>query len=218
MLAMRAVDPDNRLLWTVPYRRLEVEVIRDAMLAASGELNRQMYGPSMYPAIPGGGPCRQQRPRQDLAAVRRASRFEAHDLRFREAFADRADARGPRLLRHGPIGGPPRNITSVPTQALTLLNGDFVNLQARHLADRLEREAGPDPVAQIERAYQLSLCRAPRDGERSALRGFLDRESRGRLAEAARAGSPITMAEAHHQALVQLCRALFNTNEFVYPD
>ncbi len=43
------VDPENRLLWRMPYRRLEVEVIRDAMLAASGELNRQMYGPSMYP-------------------------------------------------------------------------------------------------------------------------------------------------------------------------
>ena len=45
-------DPENRLLWQRPYRRLEVEVIRDAMLAASGELNRQMYGPSMYPRIP----------------------------------------------------------------------------------------------------------------------------------------------------------------------
>ena len=52
-----------------------------------------------------------------------------------------------------------RNVTSVPTQALTLLNGDFVNRQARHLADRLERDAGPDPAAQIDRAYLLSLCR-----------------------------------------------------------
>ena len=111
-----------------------------------------------------------------------------------------------------------RGITSVPTQALTLLNGDFVNLQARHLADRLEREAGPDPAAQIERAYQLSLCRSPRDVERSALLAFLDREARARLAEAARAGSSLTAAQAQHEAIVQLCRAIFNTNEFVYPD
>ena len=81
-----------------------------------------------------------------------------------------------------------RNVTSVPTQALTLLNGDFVNRQARHLADRVEREAGPDPAAQIERAYQLSLCRSPREGERSALLEFLRREGMGRLAEAAADG------------------------------
>ena len=111
-----------------------------------------------------------------------------------------------------------RNVTSVPTQALTLLNGDFVNRQARHLADRLEREAGPDPVAQIERAYRLSLCRSPRDAERSALLAFLDREGVARLAEAAEADAAITAAQAHHEALVQICRAIFNTNEFAYPD
>ncbi len=111
-----------------------------------------------------------------------------------------------------------RTITSVPTQALTLLNGDFVNSQAEHLADRLERETGADPGAQIDRAYVLSLCRLPRDVERSAMLGFLERESRERLAEAAQAGSHTTAAQARHEALVQLCRAIFNTNEFVYPD
>jgi hypothetical protein len=98
------------------------------------------------------------------------------------------------------------------------LNGDFVNLQARHLADRLEREAGPDPVSQIERAYQLSLCRSPRAGERAALVAFLEREARGQIADAGDAGLAVTMAQARHQALIQLCRAIFNTNEFVYPD
>jgi hypothetical protein len=106
----------------------------------------------------------------------------------------------------------------VPTQALTLLNGDFVNRQARHLADRLEREAGLDPAAQIERAYLLTVCRPPNQAECNALLGFLDQESRGRLDDAARAGSALTMAQARSQALVQLCRAVFNMNEFVYPD
>src|SRR5262249_45213395 len=107
---------------------------------------------------------------------------------------------------------------SVPTQALTLLNGDFVNFQARHLADRLERDAGPEPAAQIERAYLLCLCRVPRDLELTAMVGFLQRESQGQLDDALQAGSPLTSAQARHQALVQLCRAIFNTNEFVYPD
>ena len=80
-----------------------------------------------------------------------------------------------------------RNVTSVPTQALTLLNGDFVNRQARHLADRLERDAGADPGAQIDRAYLLSLCRLPREVERAAMLAFLEQESRARLAESAQA-------------------------------
>jgi Protein of unknown function (DUF1553)/Protein of unknown function (DUF1549) len=211
------LDPENRLLWRMPYRRLEVEVIRDAMLAASGELNRQMYGPSMYPEVPAAAlagssdPGKIWPPFHEASASRRTiyafvkrslivPMFDVLD------FCDTARSAAR------------RNVTSVPTQALTLLNGDFVNRQARHLAARVEWEAGCDPAVQIERAYQLSLCRSPRESERSALLGFLDREGTARLAEAAVAGAPITAAQAHHEGLVQICRAIFNTNDFVYPD
>ena len=47
-----AKDPEDRLLWRMPYQRLEVEAIRDSALAASGQLNPAMFGPSMYPHIP----------------------------------------------------------------------------------------------------------------------------------------------------------------------
>ena len=53
----------------MPYRRLEVEAIRDTMLAASGELNRQMYGPSMYPAIPAAALAGSSDPDKILAAI-----------------------------------------------------------------------------------------------------------------------------------------------------
>jgi Protein of unknown function (DUF1553) len=111
-----------------------------------------------------------------------------------------------------------RSITSVPTQALTLLNGEFVNQQARHLADRLERDAGQDPRAQFERAYLLTLCRMPREAECAAMASFLEQEFQGQLSDAAQARSPRTLVQARHEALVQLCRAIFNMNEFVYPD
>jgi Protein of unknown function (DUF1553)/Protein of unknown function (DUF1549) len=212
-----SVDPENRLLCRTPYRRLEVEVIRDAMLAASGELNQQMYGPSMYPAIP-------------AAALAGSSDPDKIWPRFDERAASRRTIYA--FVKRSLIvpmlevldfcdtarSAARRGITSVPTQALTLLNGDFVNLQARRLADRLERDAGHDPVGQIERAYELSLCRSPREAERSALLAFLDREARARQAEAALTGTPPTKAQTRHEALVQLCRAIFNTNEFVYPD
>src|SRR5262249_37684378 len=45
-------DPENRLWGRFPYRRLEVEAIRDSMLAVSGQLNPKMYGPSMFPPVP----------------------------------------------------------------------------------------------------------------------------------------------------------------------
>src|SRR5262249_49507042 len=43
------LDPETRLLWRVPYRRLNAEAIRDSMLAVSGQLNERLYGRTMYP-------------------------------------------------------------------------------------------------------------------------------------------------------------------------
>src|SRR5260370_41131797 len=54
-----------------------------------------------------------------------------------------------------------RPVSTIPTQALTLLNGVFLNEEARHFARRLAREAGGDPLAQIDRAFRLALCRPP---------------------------------------------------------
>jgi len=212
-----AEDPQDDLLWRMPYRRLEVEVIRDTMLAASGRLNRTMYGPSVYPAIPPSAlaghsdPDKVWHPSDEVSASRRTiyaflkrslvvPMLEVLDL----CDTARSTAR--------------RNVTHVPTQALTLLNGGFVNRQAELFADRLEREAGPESAAQVERAYLLTVCRSPSQVERTTLLGFLERESRNRLADAARAEGALTGDRARHEALVQLCRALFNMNEFVYPD
>jgi len=213
----RALDPENRLFARRPIRRLEVEVIRDAILAASGALNRQMYGQSMYPAIPKAAlaghsdPNTIWKPSDPGAASRRTiyafvKRSLIVPILDVLDFCDtaRSTAR--------------RSITSVPTQALTLLNGEFVNSQARQLANRLEQDAGPDPAAGIDRAFLLTLCRMPRDEERSTMLTFLKQETGAQLADAAQAGSSLEPSRARHEALVQLCRAIFNMNEFVYPD
>jgi hypothetical protein len=212
-----ALDPDNQLFWRMPYQRLEVEVIRDAMLAASGKLNRQMYGPSMYPFISRAALAGHSDPN----TIWKASDESASCRRTIYAFVKRS------LIV--PIlevldfcdttrSSATRSVTSVPTQALTLLNGDFVNRQAEHLADRLERDAGAEPAAQVDRALSLALCRKPRESERAAMLAFLARESKARRADAVRARTTIAEAEARHQSLVQLCRAIFNLNEFVYAD
>src|SRR5262249_35082022 len=111
-----------------------------------------------------------------------------------------------------------RNVTSIPTQALTLHNGDFVNSHARHMAHKLPGDSGGDRRNAIQRAYLPTHRPEPTRDECFVLGRFLEEESRNRLAESAQAGAQISPGAAQNQALVQVCRALFNTNEFVYPD
>jgi hypothetical protein len=77
------------------------------------------------------------------------------------------------------------------------------------LAERLMREAGPDRVRQIDRAFELTLCRRPSADESRDLLAFLDRESRRMQTSSDR---------RERRALELVCRAIFNLNEFVYPD
>jgi hypothetical protein len=189
-----ADDPDNRLLWRVHYRRLEVEAIRDSALAVSGKLNLEMGGPSVNLPIPkealegNSDPATVWKPDDEKATSRRTvyatvkrslvvPLLETLDL----CDTARSTAR--------------RATTTVAPQALVLFNGEFINRQARYLAERLEKEAGEDPAKQIDLAYRLALCRAPTDKEKAELLAFLRTSTRE-----------------------QMCRVILNLNEFVYPD
>jgi hypothetical protein len=207
-------DPENRLLWRFPYRRLEVEVIRDSMLAASGKLNAKMFGPSMLPQVPrealagSSDPDKIWRPSSEKEASRRTvyafikrsmvvPMLEVLDL----CDTTRSTAR--------------RDVTTVAPQALSLFNGDFVNRQARYLADRLVGEVGDDAAAQIERAYSLALCRPPTAEEQQAMAEFLKKETENILLKSAGSPKPALEKDAKRRALQQLCRVILNLNEFV---
>jgi hypothetical protein len=209
-------DPENRLLWRFPYRRLQVEVIRDSMLAASGKLNRKMYGPGVKLDIP---PVVVEG-HADRDKIWKPSSPEEQSRRTVYAFVKRSLV-VPMLevldLCDTTRSTEQRNITSVAPQALTLFNGDFVNQQAEHLADRVIVEARDDVAAQVEWAWRLALCRAPNDDERLALVQFLKAESERTMSEA-KEGEEISADEAHRRALVQVCRVIFNLNEFAYPN
>lgn len=194
-----AEDPENRLLWRSPYTRLQVEAIRDSMLAVSGKLNTTMYGPGMYPFVPrqalegSSDPDKIWQPFDEKEASRRTiyafiKRSMIVPMLDVLDFCDTARSSAKRTN------------TSVAPQALTLFNGDFVNRQARHLASRLVREAGPEPRLQIEHAYRLAFARRPSAAEVSSLLRFLDQEGGGQ------------------GAMEQLCRVILNMNEFVYTD
>jgi hypothetical protein len=203
-----AADPENRLWWRVPYRRVEVEVLRDSILAVSGRLNGRMFGPAMHPFIPrealegNSDPDKIWPPFDEVESSRRTIyAFVKRSLVV--PFLEVLD------LCDTTRSSSRRAVTSVAPQALTLFNGHFVSQQAGHFADRLLREAGGEPAAWIERAYLLALCRDPTALERQAMEDFLA-EERGRPG----GDTP----DARRRALAQMCRVIFNLNEFAYPD
>ena len=111
-----------------------------------------------------------------------------------------------------------RLTTTVAPQALSMFNGDFVNRQAKHLADRLAREAGDNSQDQIDLAYRLLLCRAPSMQETLELTDFIVRETQEKADPVPRDRQGLTAARVRKEALEQACRVLLNLNEVVYPD
>ena len=100
---------------------------------------------------------------------------------------------------------PERTRSTVPLQALALMNNELVVEQARALAERVAREAGANEPAQIEWAFRLALARRPDAEELAAITAFLTRPSAGD-------------AEAKRTALADFCQTLLGTNEFLYID
>ncbi|MBL8820488.1 MAG: DUF1553 domain-containing protein [Planctomyces sp.] len=144
------VDPDNRLLWKMNRRRLEVEPWRDAVLAVSGQLNR----------VPGGPSSELNGDHRRRTLYGYVSRHRLNDLLRLFDFPD------PNLTAGE------RSVTTVPLQQLFVLNSDFMVGQARTLAARVQQEADTEEI-QIERLFKLCFGRNPTQDERTLGREFL---------------------------------------------
>ncbi|MSR52541.1 MAG: DUF1553 domain-containing protein [Gemmataceae bacterium] len=219
-------DPENRLLWKMPRRRLEGESLRDAMLAASGTLNRQVGGPSVrVPLEPEvydllfteGEPDGLWHVTPDVSQHNRRSLYLLAKRNVRlpmlEAF-DQPDSLTPCAARA---------VSTFAPQALILMNGPFAQEQSRAMAASVIREAGNEPEKQIALAYRRAFCRAPTVEEVRLAREFLDGQV-GLVQERFLARLPAGVPErlpkdadvAQAVALADFCLALFNANEFVY--
>jgi hypothetical protein len=212
-------DPKGLLLWRWQQRRLEAEAVRDAVLAVSGRLNPQMDGPSVYPKLPRAVLEGQSRPGEGWGKSdeRQASRRSIY------IYVKRVLAVPELELLDSPdttSSCEQRPVSTTAPQALTFLNGDFINRQARYFADRLFREAGNDPAGQVRRAFELALGRPPRPGELIASLDFLVAQKKQIEADtrkAALSGDPRRApGDAGRQALAAFCLVIFNTNEFMY--
>ncbi len=197
-------DPENKMLSHLPLRRLEAEAVRDSILAVSGQLNPAMYGPAVFPQIPDAA----LEANTDKQSIWKASPASDASRRTIYVFIKRGLV-VPMLevldLCDTVSSAGRRQVTTVAPQALTLFNGEFVNEQARYFAARLVHEAGAEPVKQIELAFRLALARLPTESERDPMLRFIQM---GGSSDGAGEGG----------GLIQMCRVIFNLNEFAYPD
>jgi hypothetical protein len=172
-----AKDPQDKLLWRYRMQRLDAESIRDAILTASGGLNRQMEGPPVFPVLP-------QELLKSVSTGIWKQKGDGPEVWRRSVYIYRK--RGlpmPMLdvfdLPNQNIACGARNVTTVPTQALTLMNNEFVLNQARLFAERLEEAAPGDVAKQVDLAYQIALTRVPQPEEKQMALNFLKEHGLG---------------------------------------
>ncbi len=199
-----ATDPDNLLLWRFPMRRLTSEEIRDSVLSVSGVLRRELHGPPVYPPLP----------REVLETQSVPGR--GWPLQTREQAARRSiyvhikrSLSVPILAEHdqAPTDTPcaMRFVSTVPTQALGMLNSAFMDEHAALFAERLTAAAGPalEPVLRL--GLRLSLQREPAPEELAHLL-----QTHSSLCAQSGVDAPT--------ALRRLALLLLNLNEFLYLD
>ena len=201
----RQLDPENHFLWRARLRRLESEVIRDAMLTASGSFNAAM----------GGQPVPLKYRRDGVAS------FDEEKLPAPQAAWRRSVYLFQRRVYHLTVLGVfdqpviagsvcRRNASAVALQSLSMMNDALVLEQAEKFAVRVLAQAGATPDQRIELAFRLALSRRP-DSEELGWSSELLRQQAQRYQRSGAAS-----ADAQRQALMHLCRVLFNSSEFLY--
>lgn len=182
-----AIDADVRLLWRFPTRRLEAEIIRDAMLDVAGKLNLKMHGRG-FDLFDKRGGLSGFTPVESFIGDGLRRMIYAHKVRReREAVFGAFDCpdAGQSTAR--------RRESTTPIQALNLFNSRFTLEQSEAFAQRVKREAGEDVPTQIHHAWRLALGREPSPEELSDFASFV-----------------------REHGLPALCRAIFNSNEFLF--
>lgn len=212
------VDPANSLLWKMSPQRLEIEAVRDAMLANSETLNLQAGGPGFKPYIaPEANLARNLQgeayPKQakDDASTRRRSVYMFHKRLIPypmfQAF-DRPDLMTSCARRQN---------TTVAPQAMVILNDRFVRSVARDYAKLLlGKQNAESPSDQhaweavVELAFETSFSRSPTEAELKASTEFIQAQAKVRTAREEQ--NPRT------EALADYCQSLFGLNEYLYID
>ena len=153
-------DPDNVFLWRMNRRRLEAEAIRDTFLSVSGQLQRTPPGAS---TMVGAGKSRAAKAQE----TNYRSVYQAVPRSAVREFFVLFDGADPNMIVAR------RDVTTVPAQALFLMNSPFMSEQARHFAQRLNSSRGLDDAGRVDLAYRLAFARPPSADEQKAALAFV---------------------------------------------
>jgi hypothetical protein len=164
--AAQAKDPQNRLLSHMPVRRLDAESVRDAILAVSGSLDRTVYGPSVRVHV---SEFQDGRGKPTSGPLDGAGRRSVY-LEVRRNFLTPLLVAFDYPLPTAPAGR--RMVSNVPSQALTLMNNEFVAQQAMLWSGRME-SSYTDPRARLDAMFLRIFARAPEPAERDRVQTFL---------------------------------------------
>jgi len=202
-----AEDPDNRLLWRMPMRRLEAEALRDSILAVAGRLDDTVGGPAVELRARSDG-LQVVSEAESTGGPRRRSVYllarRTWPLTFLTAFdfpiIDAACSR--------------RVPSATPLQSLSMMNSEFVTENAREAANRAAALAGDrsTPHDLVETTYGLLFSRKPSTQESRIALDHL--ESQQQLY----ANANSSAEEAFEKSLANLVHMLISSNEFLYVD
>jgi mono/diheme cytochrome c family protein len=190
--ANEKIDTSNAFLWRMNRRKLEAEAVNDSVLAVAGKLDLTMGGPGFQDFVID-KPQHSPHYEYDQHDVEDPKSHRRSVYRFivrsqPQPFLTVLDCADPSMSVAN------RNETVNALQALAMRNNRLTVVMAKHFAARVAKEA-PTPPAQIELAFRLALGRPPSAAEAKAMSGYL----------------------AEH-GLANLCRLIFNLNEFNFVD
>ena len=183
-----AVDASCQLLWRFPPRRLEAEAIRDSMLSVTGSLDLKMGGPGFDGFEVQYENVRHYFPKKSFGPGDWRRMVYMTKIRM-----EKESTFGVFDCPDGSQVAPRRGLSTTPLQALNLLNSEFVLQQSDLFAARLTQDAGASVEGQVRRAYDLCNGRAASDEEVRFATAFISAEGLG-----------------------QFCRAMLNSNEFLF--
>ena len=200
-------DPDNRLYWRYTMRRLDAEALRDNVLAASGMMDKKMFGVSQAVARQQDGevivPVGAERNRRSIyVKIKRL-----HPETMLQVFDQ------PKMS----VNCTERTTSTVSTQALTMLNGDTMTRAAVAFAERVVNEYPEDPV---RGAFLIAYSRHANDDEYDAISQFVDEQASRYLNEQDETipQQADVFQITQRKSLTDLCHMLMSSNEFVYVD
>ena len=220
-------DPDNRLLWRMPVRRLEAEVVRDAVIAIAGKLNDKPFGPPV--------PVREDEVGQIIVGIDNyignntpGPLLPMNGEEFRRSVYVQVRRSRPLAVLEAfdlPLMDPNcgcRHASTVTPQSLMLMNSPFAMEFAGHFAVRVVAESGSERQAQVAHAWRLAFAGEPREDEINQAMAFVAaqteqfRANQADEPKPADGAVPAAKASAEQQALTSYCHALLSSNAFLY--